>query len=657
MMGEPRINRPTLGKEEIESLLAQGKVTQIHLHLLRWLIWLPLLSIDELARLMERDYSTVSAHLNHMEALDLIAHVVISESGWPHNHHRYHVTDKGLYVFAVCHTPSLSVPRLVASYPVDRSDLLARLARPEIHLVLSDFVTRLIAEGRLRGYTLTSYRQPWQETFTLGKERHTFVSDAALLLQQPTGTTHAFYIRVDLPEQTFREKLERDFLIRLLDLRLALLLQGDVVPQLLILSRASRFPFWAELLRRSPERQQTALPEGGIADQERLQEGVYSNLWLSLQELVDTDANQLPSSGKMRPLAEFLHTPATPLLVEQFSQYLSFHDAIIHQPSGLPMRTKKALPRYIGSSLGEEASSIKASLLSEQVRATKAERLEVTGLLTLALSSEQKEMLFWLARHPLLSLPDLLSILHHGTDARSIQQHLLALIELELVQTYLWEAGASWRERERYQLTETALRLLAVRHALSPRQYLAPFLREQDKQHISTSTPTVEWVQRGVAALKAQMAHTNGLYRSMTALLELARRTKAYTMLSWKNAAESIRWYRHPLTQKLMFVRPDAELVSVHSSEQTVRNMLVEYDGGTSYRREYEAKFEAYADYQRETRTALPPILAVIPREQIAQIIRESIQEVGASDVHVVIALEADLLHHGISLIHDLPSA
>ncbi len=654
-MSEPRTNRSTLGKEEIESLLAQGKVTQIHLQLLRWLIWLPLLSVNELARLLERDYATVSSHLKRMETLDLIAHIVFSEPDWPHNRHRYHVTDRGLYVFAACHTPSLSVPRLVASYPVDRSDLLAHLARPEIHLMLSDFVTRLIAEGRLHGYILTSYRQPWQETFTQGKERHTFTSDAALLIQQPTGATHAFYIRVDLSEQAFREKLERDFLARLLDLRQALLLQGEVVPQLLILSRASRFPFWAELFRYCSEQTQTALPEGGITDQERLHEGVYTNLWLPLQELVATDTDHLPSSEKMKSLAEFFHTPATPLLIERFSQYLSLSDTMTQHPSGLSVRARKALPCYVGSSLGEEVSSITASLLSEQVRATKAERLEITGLLTLALSSEQKQILSWLARHPLLSLPDLLTILHYGIDARNLQRHLMTLIELELIQTYLWEAGASWRERERYHLTETALRILAVRHALSPRQYLAPLLREQDKQHISTSTSAVEWVQRGVAGLKAQMAHTNGLYHSMTGLLEMARRTNAYTMLSWKNAAESIRWYRHPLNQKLMFVRPDAELVYLHSSEQTVRNMLVEYDAGTSYRREYEAKFEAYADYQHETRTALPPILIVIPREHLAQVIRKSIQEVGATNVQVVIALESELLRHGISLIHDLP--
>jgi|SRR5579875_786157 len=650
-MSEPRINRPTVGKEEIEPLLAQGKVTQIHLHLLRWMIWLPLLSVEELARLTERDYSTVSAHLKNMETLDLIAHIALSESGWPHNHHRYHVTDKGLYVFAAWYTPSLSVPRLVASYSVDRSDLLARLARPEIHLVLSDFVTRLIAESRPRGYTLTSYRQPWQETFTQRNERRTYVSDAALLIQQPTGTTHAFYIRVDLPEQAFREKLERDFLARLLDLRLALLLQGEVVPQLLILSRASRFPFWSELLQSCTEQQQTTLPQGGIADQERLHEGVFTNLWLPLQELADTDVNYLPSTGKMKSLAEFFHTPATPLLVERFSQYLSFSDAITHQPFGRPVRARKALPCYIGSSLSEEASSITASLLSERVRTTKTDRLEITGLLSLAFSWEQKEMLFWLARHPLLSLPDLLAILHHGVDARSIQRHLMTLIELELVQTYLWQAGTNWRERERYQLTETALRFLAVRDALSPRQYLAPLSCEKDNQHISARTSTTAWVQRGVSGLKAQMAHTNGLYRSMTDLLEMTRRTKAYTVLSWKNAAESIRWYRHPLTQKLMFVRPDAELVYLHASEQTVRNMLVEYDGGTCYHREYEAKFEAYADYQRETRTMLPPILMVIPRERIAQVIRESMQEVGATDVHVVIALENDLLRHGISLV------
>ena len=77
-------------------------------------------------------------------------------------------------------------------------------------------------------------------------------------------------------------------------------------------------------------------------------------------------------------------------------------------------------------------------------------------------------------------------------------------------------------------------------------------------------------------------------------------------------------------------------------------SVLIEYDRGTTFFREYAAKFEAYSHYQRYTRTTLPPILVVIQRASTAKTIREAIDEVGAEDVPVVLVLEADLIKHGL---------
>jgi hypothetical protein len=76
--------------------------------------------------------------------------------------------------------------------------------------------------------------------------------------------------------------------------------------------------------------------------------------------------------------------------------------------------------------------------------------------------------------------------------------------------------------------------------------------------------------------------------------------------------------------------------------------VLIEYDRGTTFYREYAAKFEAYSHYQRYTRMTLPPILMVIQRIATAKTIRTAIHEVGADDVPVVLVLEADLLQHGL---------
>jgi hypothetical protein len=99
-----------------------------------------------------------------------------------------------------------------------------------------------------------------------------------------------------------------------------------------------------------------------------------------------------------------------------------------------------------------------------------------------------------------------------------------------------------------------------------------------------------------------------------------------------------------------MNVCPDAELLYIRTDSTRLDSMLVEYDRGTTYYREYAAKFEAYSHFQRFARTMLPPILVVIQRRATAQTIRTAIHEVGADDVPVVLALEADVVHYGLQI-------
>src|SRR5579864_2125063 len=182
-----------LPKEALELVMASGEPGKIDQELLRWLVWLSLLSVQELTRLVKVDArscdtKTIASHLLHLERLDLAASVVLSEVGWPPYQHRYYITDLGLYALVKRYPASISVPKLVACYPVTRTDLLARLARPFVHLALSDLVSRLIAESP-PGYHLSSYQQPWNQTYgrlaTRGKQ--VWKCDAAFLLQTPTG--------------------------------------------------------------------------------------------------------------------------------------------------------------------------------------------------------------------------------------------------------------------------------------------------------------------------------------------------------------------------------------------------------------------------------------------------------------------------------------
>ncbi len=218
---------------------------------------------------------------------------------------------------------SISVPRLVACYPVTRTDLVARLARPFVHLALSDLVSRLIAESP-PGYRLTSYQQPWKQTCDgiTGGGQQTWRSDAAFLLQTPHGTQHAFYVRVDQPECLFSQAEAKRWLSRLFAMRQAQHLRGDVMPHLLLLSTPARFPFWAEQIEHVTLLGNTSHPMGCIADYIRLASGAYAPIWLPFGELVSSGGCD-PGCGQAS-LLSLLDQPALPDLVEQFSQYFTF---------------------------------------------------------------------------------------------------------------------------------------------------------------------------------------------------------------------------------------------------------------------------------------------------------------------------------------------
>ncbi len=254
-------------------------------------------------------------------------------------------------------------------------------------------------------------------------------------------------------------------------------------------------------------------------------------------------------------------------------------------------------------------------------------------------------------RHPHLSLPDLLTLLRpESQDERIIQRQLdPLLIELQLVRKDHWEAGVGWRERERYQIAERGLRFLAMRHGLTPAYYLIPEKKVRDeKKRVSPRDASVNWEQRGAALLGRQMWHTNALYQCVRGIIKVGVRSGAYRIIGWKSARESVRCYYDLYERDWMNVCPDAELLSVRTDSTRLDSVLVEYDRGTTYYREYAAKFEAYSHYQRYTRTMLSPILVVVQRRVTAQTIRTAIHEVGADDVPVVLALETDLMQHGL---------
>jgi len=467
-------------------------------------------------------------------------------------------------------------------------------------------------------------------------------------------------VRVDQPECLFSQAEAKRFLSRLFALRKYQRLRGEAMPHLLLLSTSARFPFWAEQIEHVTLLVNTSLPKGCIADYTRLAGGAYAPIWLPFGELVSSGGRD-PESEQVS-LLSLLNQPATQGLVEQFSQYFTFQHLLISRTTGPLSRRTKTLPCYAGDSLQEEAkrelqpprgtdSTVIPAILSEELYGDKTARLRIAALLNLTLTRQQKAILALLVRHPHLSLLDLLALLRPTSqDERIIQRQLdPLLIELQLARKDLWQAGVGWRERERYQLSERGLRFLAVRHGLTPAYYLIPEKRVRDAgKRVSPRDTTVNWEQRGAVLLGRQMWHTNALYQCVRGMIEVGVRSGAYCIISWKSARESVRCYYDSNEREWMNVCPDAELLYTRTDSTQIDSVLVEYDRGTTFYREYAAKFEAYSHYQRYTRTTLPSILVVIQRIATIKTIRTAIDEVGAGDVLVVLALEADLLQHGL---------
>src|SRR6266566_1029499 len=169
-----------------------------------------------------------------------------------------------------------------------------------------------------------------------------------------------------------------------------------------------------------------------------------------------------------------------------------------------------------------------------------------------------------------------------------------------------------------------------------------------EKKRVSPRDSSVNWEQRGAVLRGRQMGHTNALYQCVMGIIEVGVRSGAYRIICWKSARESVRCYYDSNERDWMNVCPDAELLYVRTDCARLGSVLIEYDRGTTFYREYAAKFEAYSHYQLFTRTTLPPILVVIQRIATAKTILTAIHEVGAGDVLVVLVLEADLLRYGL---------
>lgn len=646
-----------LGREQLDAILQAGMPNEHHLPLLRWLTWLSLLSRDELARVLGMHPHKLWELLNELLTLKLVDYVVVNETDWPRRHHRYHLTDLGLYALAATHIPTLSARKIAMSYPVAYADLAERIARSRVHLPLSDLVTRLLTECP-PGYQLRSYQQPYGQRYTDHENKsHTLRFDAAFLLRTPAETSHAFYVHVDQPEHILSQKEAKAFMKKLAALRQAMLLQEGRMPRLLLLSSPERFSFWAEHLERLALQRGTALLSGAIADARSLAQGAYAPIWIPFHKLPERGG--VVQASDLTDLLQLLGQPATPHIVARFTHSFSFREEDEAQP-----KKTRTLKRFVDISLREETNTftplftpqeltpaqrtqgspyaeVTAEIL-EMLSGEKDERLSMAAQLSLALSSFQKDILTYLTRHPYLTAADLSVLLSPALpNARALTRQIAPLIHLGFVRIAQWrELGRD--QAERYQIREPGLRFVALRHGLSPAYYLHPYTPEGEQRVI--------WLHKWAQMLSNKKEHTHGLYQCIRRMYHVANQKQTYQIAFWKGENDAYRECLDQISPETKVkVRPDAELLLYLQKDQfTPQPLLIEYDRATTTEGDYERKFQGYTDYQLFTRTTLPPTLIITQNQDAERKIQEAISDVKAHDVRHIILLESQILQDGL---------
>ena len=638
-----------LYRTDLEAFLEKHDYTALHLSVLSWLIWLSLLSGEELLRVFSRqeqppiDADDLSEHLKRMSNLGLIDIVLFHEPSFGRQK-RYYITDLGLYVYlsAVHSSPPLSIARLAKSYPVERDDLLARLARPHIHLACMSLATRIIAEGASVGHHLVSYQQPWQHIYTLAHKRYLLSSDAALLLEeQASGVPYAFLVHLDIePHQKAEREVEK-WLLSLLDLRQSMKLYHQGWPDILIISTRNRLPLWTRLLLETSFKRVTKPLTGGITTLDALGHGVYTPIWWDLSVLASAEYPDQVS------LSHLLRTPASMDLVEHFSKQRHLYAMLLKDAASPPARTKQRLTRYVGDSLQDEAARLSRERLEALFINKRKSRqsVEGAGLLTLMLNAAEKEVIGWAAHHPLLDVPTFQALLRPDAGPRAIkplQQRMTHLFQLGLIETRLWIKGKTPLEKQRYLLTPVALKFMATRYGEPFRYYfIPPKYQKGDDEQLDR-----QWGTRG---LNGQMWHTNALYSFMRQLYRVAQ-IRGEIIYHWKSAHEAARWYRDTISQVDEHARPDAELLfALSPTEQPVRMVLLEYDRGTTGTFQYDRKFTAYLDYQQATGIPLP-LLVVTSSRKATERMQQVLNALQGS-LHIIMLLEGDLLSQGLALV------
>nr|BBH92283.1 hypothetical protein KTA_04820 [Thermogemmatispora argillosa] len=609
--------------------------------LLRWLLWHPLLSAHELARLEQSrqrhapdaavarpvlepaSISQVRRDLRRLKR-GLVLAFRLKEPGWPVAEERYALTVAGVTAFAHQFQPPLSAEALACAYPIEQEDLLSRLACPVSTLVLATCFTSLI-EGARQDWQVRVFQFPcslrslqrlagWSEW----SAARTRPLNAALCLLQSSQPEQQSVPLLLLPgphqEQPFPWRQAANLLGQLARLYQANGQEPQAgIPLVLVVSTAAHLPAWSDLLQQLASTQ-CRVPQGGMLLVEQVrQEGFLTAPCWRFAELAALRAS---STSAWKAAATQRPTVST-LLLEQM-RIRSQQQADLPQPgedpalllarqSHLWTRSKQPSWRRLGHPVRLPDARWAASLIRGASRQAGADvstagTLATAARLNLTLTAWQKRLLLLVARFPLLSRAQAAQLLGlKGQAERRLQRLLVALLATDLLTCYRWSA-APGREQERLLPTQAAAGYLVTRGALPP------YWGESGQLVSSQHGPL--WLPPQARGLLAQMQHTHGLYTCLAALSWAATQEPAIDgSWIWSTRESARRWF-DPRRRQWIQLRPDATWIIWLRGQPLPVCLLIEYDRATR-QREFLAKAETYAIASQQTGGHFPPVLII----------------------------------------------
>ena len=239
---------------------------------------------------------------------------------------------------------------------------------------------------------------------------------------------------------------------------------------------------------------------------------------------------------------------------------------------------------------------------------TRNER-ERLAALTLATDADEKLLIEWIGRHPLLEPAELATLINQRVE--TTERRIEWVVRCGAFEVINRRASGEEASRQRLVLTDFGLRWLAARDLVPPGRYAKHGIVAATDEEGATSGTRLDGFIR-------HLDHSVGLNRVFVRLAEDARQGGDH-LIEWRNEAESTRRFRDD--DRSYWIRPDGG-GSLWSGEAR-HDFFVEYDRGTIDASAYRSKLVGYHRYfatrQFETDFIDPPTVLVVAVDDRAE--------------------------------------